>query len=119
MITPVEVVHGTSTYASVQQLLLNLPKVSAFPVVDKPGNESMVLKCVLSIVPETMNLIGSVSRHTLNCILDDQVNLFSLNLKIRLAKRTINNKKNPKVIRFLVRRFLKLLSAVINKIQIF
>lgn len=94
MVTPVEVVHGASTYASVQQLLLNLPKVSAFPVVDKPGNESMVWKCVLSSVPETMNLIGSVSRHTLNSILDDQVNLFPLNLKIQSAKRTkINNKK--------------------------
>ncbi|GMR34365.1 hypothetical protein PMAYCL1PPCAC_04560, partial [Pristionchus mayeri] len=58
MTTPVEVVHGASSYLALQQLLAGLPRVSAFPVVDKP---------------ETMNLIGSVSRNTLNNLLEERI----------------------------------------------
>ncbi|GMS82201.1 hypothetical protein PENTCL1PPCAC_4376, partial [Pristionchus entomophagus] len=58
MTTPVEVVHGASSYLAVQHLLAALPRVSAFPVVDKP---------------EIMNLIGSVSRHTLRGLLEERI----------------------------------------------
>ncbi|GMT14005.1 hypothetical protein PFISCL1PPCAC_5302, partial [Pristionchus fissidentatus] len=58
MTSPVQVVHGASSYLEVQRLLAALPRVSAFPVVDKP---------------EMMNLIGSVGRSTLINLLEEQI----------------------------------------------
>uniref|UniRef100_A0A914DYL0 Chloride channel protein n=1 Tax=Acrobeloides nanus TaxID=290746 RepID=A0A914DYL0_9BILA len=49
-----------STYAEVQRLMLEMPKLRAFPIVEDKGVYS---KSQLSSILETMILIGSCSRH--------------------------------------------------------